>query len=265
MITKNCFRRGGSRRITWVSLFVGLMTVVATFHSYAQSVDDDVALYIARIAKGQVEEARRALPDLVTKYPNNAGVIFLQSKLATNGVEAIRMYQSVVDNFPKSDWADDALFAIHQYYYALGLYRTADLKMQELRSEYPTSRFITQKPDLAAQNQDLERVNLPGQQESVPGDTVQVGVDVPVVGIPTVATDPYTLQTGAFSTLKNAEKQKELLEAIGLTVEITNKVRGGRSLYLVWAGSFSTADQAKSAGRDILKKQKINFLVVEKF
>ena len=79
------------------------------------------------------------------------------------------------------------------------------------------------------------------------------------------APEPYTLQVGAYSTVANAEKQRGFFENLGVNVEITNKVRGGRSLYLVWAGSFKSADEAKEFGKEIRKKHKIDSIVVEKY
>jgi N-acetylmuramic acid 6-phosphate (MurNAc-6-P) etherase len=65
--------------------------------------------------------------------------------------------------------------------------------------------------------------------------------------------------------MKNAEKQKSFFENIGVNIEITNKVRSGRSLYLVWAGSFTSADEAKAYAKQIKQKYKIDSIVVEKY
>ena len=78
-----------------------------------------------------------------------------------NGTEAMKDYQSIVDNFPKSEWADDALYAIYQYYYSLGLYKTADLKFQQLKKEYPASPYLTAPPPSPGVKLHEETVNLP--------------------------------------------------------------------------------------------------------
>jgi cell division protein FtsN len=75
----------------------------------------------------------------------------------------------------------------------------------------------------------------------------------------------YTLQTGAFSTMANAEKQKNFFDDLGYTVDITNKIRGGRSLYLVWVGSYRTAEEARAAGREMKAKTKIDAISVERY
>src|SRR5512140_2678476 len=95
----------------------------------AQGSEPDINSYIARINNGQGEEVRNEIPSLLAKYPNNPGVLYLQGLVTSDGGEAVRIYQSIVDNFPKSEWADDALYKVYQFYYALGLYRTAELKI----------------------------------------------------------------------------------------------------------------------------------------
>jgi thioredoxin-like negative regulator of GroEL len=93
--------------------------------SSGQSVDDEVRSYVEKLDRGQSAEVRQILSDLSTRYQNNPGVTFLQARLTTNAIEAVKLYQSIVDNFPKSEWSDDALYRIYQYYYSMGLYKTA--------------------------------------------------------------------------------------------------------------------------------------------
>ncbi|HTK81265.1 MAG TPA: SPOR domain-containing protein [Bacteroidota bacterium] len=233
----------------------------------AQSIDADVKTYLAQIDNGQSDNVKKALPELMAKYPNNPAVMYLQGKTTPNGIEAAKLYQGIVDNFPKSEWADDALFALYQYYYALGLYKTADVKLQQLKHEYPSSPLASGSQAKDVPYREDEQVKLPSKE--VPPDSVRPVPDVPVqpvAGAPVQPVkEPYTLQVGAYSTMKNAEKQKSFFENLGINVEVTNKVRGGRSLYLVWAGSFTTAEEAKTFGLDIKKKYNIDSIVVEKY
>ena len=233
--------------------------------SSGQSIDEQVASALAKIEKGQVEEARKLSAELMAKQQNNAGVLYLQGRLATNGTEAMKDYQSIVDNFPKSDWADDALYAIYQYYYALGLYKTADLKLQQLKKEYPSSSFLSGVKPPSTMKLAEETVILPKKELPAALDSPKTALVPPVQPPAEESAEPYVLQVGAFSTVANAEKQKDYFENAGMTVEITNKVRGGRSLYLVWVGSYRTAEDAKAAATEIKKKHKTNSLVVERY
>ena len=232
---------------------------------YAQTSDEEVASYVDQLDHGKAAEVKSALPDLISKYQNNPGVLYLQGRLATDGVEAVKFYQTVVDNFPKNQWADDALYRIYQYYYAIGLYRTAELKLQQLRKEYPSSTYVTGKAESVPPVQDEPPLKLPtDKSESV---TTEHSARPKEIGIPqtTPSSGKYTLQVGAFSTVANAEKQKDFFENLGYEIEITNKVRSGKSLYLVWAGSFATPEEAHKFGKEVKSKYNMDSIVIERY
>ena len=97
------------------------------------SSEPDIRHRLEMIEKGQAEAVRAELPSLMTNYQNNPGVMYLQAVLTTDGTEAAKLYQNIVDNFPKSEWGDDALYKLYQYYYSIGLYKTATQKLTQLK------------------------------------------------------------------------------------------------------------------------------------
>ena len=109
----------------------------------AQDTPAEVTRYLSMVEGGQAEQVRSEIPSLLAKYPNNPAVFFLQGLVTVDGTEAVRTYQSIVDNFPKSEWADDALYKVYQFYYAIGLYRTAEIKLNQLKASYPASKYVT--------------------------------------------------------------------------------------------------------------------------
>ena len=123
--------------------FLLLLILCAPAVLRAQGADAEVARYQAMLQNGQADQVRGAIPALLARYPNNPGVLFLQAQTTSDGAEAVRIYQSIVDNFPSSQWAPEALFKVYQFYYALGLYRTAEMKMAQLKKSYPTSPRAT--------------------------------------------------------------------------------------------------------------------------
>jgi len=210
---------------------------------------------------------RSELPSLLSRYPNNPGVLYLQGVLTTDGTEAVRIYQSIVDNFPKSEWADDALYKVYQFYYAIGLYRTAEIKLNQLQTDYPQSKYLATSSNTDTKNLPEERVSsgLP----TVVGDTARETVpSASDLSGSTPEMDEgqergqYTLQVGAYSQQVNAEKQKLFFEDLGYTVEVINKVRGGRSLFVVLVGDYKSSDEARSKGAEFKKTYNINSMVV---
>jgi len=246
-----------SMKLVCLRLVLGAGFILFLSGTGRAQVADEIKAAIVKVDQGQVEEVKRALPDLVTKFQNTPGLMYLQGRVASDGIEGVKFYQAVVDNFPKSEWADDALYHMYQYYYALGLYRTADQKLQQLRKEYPASPFLAGKTP--APNREEKPVKLTPQEAAVPVDTPQAAK------APPVPAGQYTLQTGAFSTMANAEKQKTFFDDLGYSVDITNKIRGGRSLYLVWVGNYRTAEEARIAGRELKAKTKIDAIIVERY
>jgi len=257
-----------SRASTIVRRTAGFFLLLGAFLAvtHAQETAPEIRDAIAKVDHGQAEDVKRVLPDLAAKFQNNPGVLYLQGRLAADGIEGVKFYQSVVDNFPKSEYADAALYHIYQYYYALGLYRTAELKMQALRKDYPASPFLTgsQAASMPALEDPAVRVRSKDDTMSVAAAPSQPAEPAPSAA-GTAVKAPYTLQTGAFSTSANAEKQKNFFEDKGFTVEVTNKVRGGRSLFLVWVGSYGTADEARRFGKEVRSKYNIDSIVVERY
>jgi len=236
------------------------LTLVFSLAVFSQNKDEEVAKIVRMIDRGEIENAKTESSNLVVAYPNEAGILYLQGRLASDGVEAVKFYQTILDNFPKSQWADDALYHSYQYYYALGLYRTADLKLNQLKKEYPGSPYLTTQipEELKSIREEEKPVNIP------PVITEEKTISSPTVNLPKPE-QTYTIQIGAFSTLKNAEKQKHFFEDFGYQVEITNKVRSGKSLYLVWVGNFRTAEEAVKSGYEIRQKYNVETITVQKY
>ncbi len=254
-------------RAAAVVALLQLLTVVCSAQvSQQPGVQDEIKDNIAKIDRGQIDEAKKALPDLIAKYQNTPGILYLQGRIASDGIEAIKFYQSVVDNYHKSEWADDALYRIYQYYYAIGLYRTADLKLQQLRRDYPNSPLVSGKKPPPVPTTEEPTIEVSKRDATITDTQTTVAAAPANTTAPTpVSTTVYTLQVGAFSTVANAEKQKNFFDDQGYAAEITNKVRGGRSLYLVWVGSFRTGDEAMKFREEVRLKFKISGIVLEKY
>jgi tetratricopeptide (TPR) repeat protein len=196
------------------------------------------------IKNGQADEVKAELPSLLTKYQNQPGVLYLQGVLTSDGSEAVRIFQSVVDNFPKSEWADDALYKAYQYYYSIGLYKTATQKYDQLKQAYPNSPYLS-PGELGLAAREAEAVEKPGTVHDTDNGT-------------------FAVQVGAFSTAENANKQKRFFHNVGYPVEILNKVKRGKSFYLVWIGNFKSNDEARKFGTELKRKYKIDTIVVER-
>lgn len=244
-------------------LITVLVLLAAPAVTSAQGSGPDINRYVGLINDGKGEQVRNEIPTLLAKYPNNPGVMYIQGLVTADGSEAVRIYQSIVDNFPKSEWADDALYKVYQFYYALGLYRTAELKMNQLQKEYPNSRYLSggsSTPETKGLAEERKQTPPPPPPTSPARDTVAP----PVRETAPPSSPRFALQVGAFTAQVNAEKQKQFFEQRGYPVEVLNKVKDNRALFLVWVGNFPTYDEAKSSGVEIKKKFNVGSIVISR-
>ncbi len=228
---------------TKASIVVGLLffTVVPLF---GQSSGPDIQKRLEMIEQGQPDQVRAELPTLLANYQNNPGVMYLQGVLTTDGSEAAKIFQSIVDNFPKSEWADDALYKLYQYYYSIGLYKTADQKLAQLKQEYPYSAYAVE------QSPTSKETPLDSADVVKPKSTVQK------------FSTGFTVQVGAFSTLQRAEELKSFFEGKGYASNIFTMVTNGKKLHKVWVGEFQNQEDARRFSGEIKKKFGLDSIVV---
>jgi cell division septation protein DedD len=256
-----------------ISLYLILLTLAACTTIFSQTIDNQVEKYLAMIDQGNTEKALAECADLIASNPHEPGILFLQGRLSSDGTEALKYYQAILDNFPKSPWADEALYQTYQYYYAIGLYRTANLKLDQLKKQYPDSPFLNMKSSeqttVEKRNEEVPK-NIPLRVETPKPATLQTPTpQTPSLPTSSIETKPtailaFAIQVGAFSTLKNAEQQKTYFEELGYHVEISNKVRSGRSLFLVWVGTYPNAEEAVKVSFEIKKKYNIESIIVQR-
>ena len=219
-----------------------------TLSAQTNSGEPDIRRRLEMIEKGQAEAVRAELPSLMTNYQNNPGVMYLQAVLTADGAEAAKLYQNIVDNFPKCEWGDDALYKLYQYYYSIGLYKTADQKLTQLKEEYPFSAYAAEKNPAVEEKQAAKE--KPTMMK-------------PKGNVPKFATN-FTVQVGAFSTLQNAGELKAKFEKEGYQSNIFTIVSNGKKLYKVWVGEFQTYEDAKKFTAEIKSKFNLASMVVSR-
>jgi len=234
-------------RMSIESFIISIIFIAALF-AQTNSSEPDIRRRLEMIEKGQAEAVRAELPSLMTNYQNNPGVMYLQAVLTTDGTEAAKLYQNIVDNFPKSEWGDDALYKLYQYYYSMGLYKTANQKLTQLKEEYPYSAYASESNPVVEEKQATKE---------------KPTVVKPKGTVPKFATN-FTVQVGAFSTLQNAGELKAKFEKEGFQSNIFTIVSHGKKLYKVWVGEFQTYDEARRFNVEIKDKFNLTSIVVSR-
>ncbi len=205
----------------------------------------DIIPYLKQIEQGKSEEVKTKLTELKKDYPNSANLMFLEGVLTENAQDAVAIYQEIVDKFPKSSFADAALYRIYSYYFALGLYNTADKYFTKLKKDYPDSPYIK----MAAMNKpEDENIQSQPMQSSDNADEENY---------------KYTVQAGAFTNSDNASRLNEEFIAAGMKSFVKQKNVGGTVFSIVYVGKFVSRENADSFLQIVDKQFNISGRVVE--
>jgi cell division protein FtsN len=119
-----------------------------------------VAKYLNMVAQGRSDEVRRILPDLMVMYPNDPGVRLLTGSILQNAFKATEIYENIVAEYPESEWADDSMWRIIQFYAIMGDTAKAQASLGEMRVNYPLSDFLVPSSDIVRSSVGLARARL---------------------------------------------------------------------------------------------------------
>jgi len=225
-------------RILLLMIIIGSFSPVASF---AQQSDRLIIHYVQSVSKGHSDEIATQLPAIEKTLPRSAGLLYIEGLVATNGDAAIHLFHTVADSFPTSDWADDALMRLAEYYSNVGSRQSADDMIHRLTSAYPRSPYITTRYIDGIQNVQDDTSSRP--------ITTTEGVE-------------YAIQVGAFAIKENAERfQKQFIAEGYITMVYENFLDGKNLLYLVWIGSYPTREAAELQMKEVNLRHKIKTIL----
>lgn len=219
-----------------------LLPLVFMINGTIFSQEANIIPFLKQIEQGKGDEVKSKLADLKNDYPNSSNVLFLEGVLTENAQDAVSIYQKIVEKYPKSAYADAALYRIYSYYFALGLYNTADKNFEKLKKDYPESPYIK----MAAQN--VADQNQEPTQTTQPTDDAEYN---------------FTVQAGAFTNKDNAASlSKEFVNA-GMYSVIKEKNVGGTVFNVVYVGRFFNRSEAEDFKSIINSQFNVTGRVVE--
>ncbi len=206
---------------------------------YPQLYERKIVEYVRMISEGKSEEVLSKLPNLKTKFPHAAGMIYIEGLVAIKGEESVKCFHVIADSFPRSEWADDALARLFEYHMRVGDPREAEASLQRLQQDFPQSPYITTGYL---------------QQERLSSDSFTYKA-IP----PKNQGQIWAIQIGAFAVKKNAENLRGKVSADGYLVNVYENLLDGKNLlYLVWVGMFATPEEAKTLLKEIKDRYNID-------
>ena len=241
------------------------------------SLGQNIDLYFSLIEQGKIDGVKENLPELISKYPKNPGVLYLKALLTQDGKSAIKQYKKLLKQYPNSKYAPDAAMKIGEYLYARGLYTQAATLLKNIPIKY--SRFIGIQ---RATNLMINSFNAIGEADSaryyaliIKSMFPKIDTDISSLkkqNIPLAQVfdfkkkkldlGPYVIQIGAFGSRENARRLKLQVTQLGHDVSINNVESNGKTLYAVRVNRFKSKKQAENIGRDIKSKIGVEYRIL---
>ena len=251
-----------------LDILIGLLPVFI----YSQNVE----MYLSLIHEGQSEGVKENLPELISKYPNDPGVIYLQALLTINGMKSLEFYSKIIDKFPESKFSGYAAVKIGEYLYARGLYSQAGMQLRLIPRKYPRIENMQRVVDmivssfLAIGEDDSVKYYISVYRSMFPNlDFDKFGIDSPLFKTKQAVANnknkepkPYVIQIGAFGSIQNANRLKLQVSQIGHNVEIVPVQTNGKALHAVRVIRYRSKSSAERIGSIIKKKLGIDFRVL---
>lgn len=248
-----------------------LILVIPIFLS-GQNVD----MFFSLINEGQISGVRKKVPELISKYPNDPGVLYLQAILTIDGNRALELYGQIIERFPESKYSIESSVKIGEYFYAKGLYTQAAKQLCLIPRKYPRYPEIERIVDLMASSfmaigaDDSLRYYLGIYESMFPNLNFQNNFKrekVNKISKTELTTEvrevkPYVIQIGAFGSIQNAKRLKLQVSQIGYKVELVPVQTNGRSLNTVRIIRYKSKSEAERVGKLVKNKLGIEFRVL---
>ena len=272
--------------------------IVFFFVNIAIICAQNINLYLTLIQKGRYEEVMENLPDLLSRYPNDPGVYYIQALINKDGDSSLSQYQNLIDNYPDSDYASMSAMKIGEYLFARGLYSQASIHLKQTIFDFPKGDNHQRAMDLmvnsyiATGEEDSAKVSLHlinslypslnynkyglDYSENNKRDPKLVRLDRNTISerINTVkarraksktkkqVSKPWVVQVGAFGKYTNANRLKKQLQNSGYKTEVRKINSNGKRLHAVRIERYQSKTEAEKIGRSLKSKFGLDFRVI---
>ncbi len=241
---------------------------------FSTLLSQNVDLYFSLIDEGELDGVKENLPELLSKYPNDPGVLFLRAVLTEDGDLALKQYKSILETFPTSSYAPEAAMKIGEYFYARGLYTQCASLLKNIPTQYPRYPQMQRLTDLM-----INSFNAIGEADSAKYYSLIINSMFPAVETNIDTKDnklsqvfsfrkktenlgPYVVQIGAFSSKENAKRLKLQVNQLGHDVSINKVDSNGKTFYAVRINRYQSKRKAEQIGKDIKSKLGVNYRVL---
>ena len=257
----------------------------------------NINLYLTLLEKGRISEVTDNLPELLDRYPNEAGVYYIEALVNQDGESSISQFKKIINNFPNSEFAAKSEMKIGEYFFARGLYSQASIQLKKVIYKYVDAKNHQRALDLminsymATGQEDSAKVALKMIKQLYPSlifDKYGIVLidkfsrEVKLVRLnseeitkkiksrkkkkrkplPKDLIKPWVIQVGAFGKYENANRLKKQIQGNGYSAEVHAVNSNGNRLHAVRIVRFISKKNAEKIGKGLKKKFGLDFRVL---
>jgi tetratricopeptide (TPR) repeat protein len=257
----------------------------------------NINLYLTLLEKGRISEVTDNLPELLDRYPNEAGVYYIEALVNQDGETSISQFKKIINNFPNSEFAAKSEMKIGEYFFARGLYSQASIQLKKVIYKYVDAKNHQRALDLminsymATGQEDSAKVALKMIKQLYPSlifDKYGIVLidkfsrEVKLVRLnseeitkkiksrkkkkrkplPKDLIKPWVIQVGAFGKYENANRLKKQIQGNGYSAEVHAVNSNGNRLHAVRIVRFISKKDAEKIGKGLKKKFGLDFRVL---
>ncbi len=247
--------------------------------------NDRIRYYLQLVAQGKIDEVKRDLPDLLIDYPDDPGIQLLHAVVVADIFKAINVYERIVENYPTSEFADEAYWRIVQFYAIKGDTTSAQKVMDMYREAFPDSQYLITAYEAIRSAKSIAKTSgrttvlkLPGKKTEEKKPVVKEEKKKTYKVAPKTTPPPekhtevktpkktghYGLQVGLYSTVDAAESEVERFRQMRFKADIVIKEINGVERYAVVIGDYSTRESAEAAKNIVQQQCECTPLIFEK-
>ena len=264
---------------------------------YSQSEIDDL---INEVYSGYINNAKEKLPVMKREFSDIPSLLFLDALLDDDIVSSIDKFKKFFKYYESSEYADDAIMKISEYYYTKGSYIESTKWLKKINLYYPNSEHISRSlnlylraltlsgkedtaqqylqaffkkyPDSSIDNYIIDKLDLANKDQKNKKDKNSSLLDVVEELKQSLTTKQknknkykFSVQIGAYSSMDNAIQVRDELLSLNFNsrIDIIYLSTKNKNLYAVREGYFKSKEYASGTQKKIKSRTGYNAIVVD--
>jgi tetratricopeptide (TPR) repeat protein len=215
---------------------------------FGQDIDEAIRLFNA-FQFSRAKEVFYALQK-DENHPRIGEVLYYLGRLSVNPDSAAHYYYSVINRYPNSPYADISYLEIAKINIARKNFVTAIANLDEILKRYPESEYLDEimfwqgVSYISVGNTDRGESILATLQSNFPKSVWSERASNITQKKESIQ-EYYTVQLGSYRSKENADGFVASVRKKGVDVRIVEALIKGQTYYRVWAGQFTTLEDAK--------------------